>query len=39
MVRTQSEKAVLRRNKIDRVKARFVPRNATRASNYNVFSL
>jgi hypothetical protein len=39
MVRTQSEKAVLRRNKIDRVKASFVPCGATRASNYNVFSL
>ena len=39
MVRTQSEKAVLRRNKTDRVQARFVPRNSTRASNYNVFSL
>ncbi len=39
MVRTQSEKAVLRRNKIDRVTVRFVPRGATRASNYSVFSL
>ena len=39
MVRTQSEKAVLRRNKIDRAQARFVPRNEIWASNSNVFSL
>lgn len=39
MVRTQSEKAVLRRNKIDRVQGGFVPRGGSRASNYNVFSL
>ncbi len=39
MVRTQSEKAVLRRNKIDWVQGDFVPRGAIRVSNYSVFSL
>ncbi len=39
MVRTQSEKAVLRRNKIDRTQGDFVPQGATRVSNSNVFSL
>ncbi len=39
MVRTQAEKAVLRRSTIDRAQARFVPRSEIRASNYNVFSL
>lgn len=39
MVRTPSEKAVLRRSKTDRIQGGFVPRNATWARKSNVFSL